>query len=102
MDDWSAADGEVPTRSASQLMPMIGTATNEHATVWEQPSVAFSEALKTSNSVLPEPSAFETPYVSLLGSAVPPMLVASGGSPQAPPSPPSYTVPSAPIQGTQY
>ena len=36
-------------------MPMIGTATNEHATVCEQPSVAFSEALNTSNSVLPEP-----------------------------------------------
>ncbi len=42
-------------------MPMIGTATIAHAMLVEQPSVAFSSELHTSNFALPVPSAPVTP-----------------------------------------
>ena len=56
----SLADGAGDT-SASQLMPMIGTATSEQGTLAEHPSVAFSVASNMSNSVLPVPSRPVTP-----------------------------------------
>ena len=52
---------------ASQLMPMIGTATSAHETVCEQPSDAFSAEVQTSKPALPLPSRPVTPNVSLLG-----------------------------------
>src|SRR2546421_5209184 len=42
--------------AASQLTPMIGTATRAHGTVSEQPRDALMSAVNTSNLALPVPS----------------------------------------------
>ena len=80
---------------------MIGTATRLQATVCEQPSEAFSAAVKMSKLALPVPSSPVTPKVSLLGCAAPPVSSDSGGSPAQASAPPLKTVPSAATNGTQ-
>jgi hypothetical protein len=99
--DAGTAEGIV-AEEGSQLIPMMGTATNEHDTVLEQPRDAFSAEVQRSNLALPVPSGAVIPKVSLLGSADPPTSSDSGGSPAQPPVPPLSTVPSAVTNGTQY
>jgi hypothetical protein len=89
--------------SSSQLIPLIGMTTSEHATCWLQPSEAFCSAVQTSNEARPRPLLRVTPKVSLLGTSCVSPLLASGGSPAQPsrPGPPPKTCPFAALNGTQ-
>ena len=75
----AAGNPEVASSDGSQLMPMIGTATREHATPCWHPNEAFSAEVNTSNCDVPFPSSPVTPKVSLLGKFDPPTLCDSGG-----------------------